>query len=72
MLSRTRWKQQRDTQTGDFSYDPYSYALNFENDKPVEEQDFPVKEFAYRLKHSHSHAPSTNFTKRILLNARNT
>nr|XP_004498765.2 uncharacterized protein LOC101494167 [Cicer arietinum] len=37
----------RQSQSADFSYDPSSYALNFENESPHE--DFPFQNFSSRL-----------------------
>ncbi|KAK4274468.1 hypothetical protein QN277_017680 [Acacia crassicarpa] len=65
LLSRIRRRHHRHTQYGDFSYDPTSYALNFEDDSRSEEDDFPFRGFADRLKHL---PPlSANFTEGILV-----
>ncbi|XP_061363876.1 uncharacterized protein LOC133307389 [Gastrolobium bilobum] len=37
----------RQSQSADFSYDPSSYALNFENESP--ENEFPIRNFSSRL-----------------------
>ncbi|XP_028799137.1 uncharacterized protein LOC114754526 [Neltuma alba] len=52
LLSRIGWKHHRRAQSADFSYDPSSYALNFEDDSRIEGEDFPFRGFASRLKHS--------------------
>ncbi|KAK7260917.1 hypothetical protein RIF29_27217 [Crotalaria pallida] len=41
-----RRHHQRATQSADFSYDPSSYALNFENESP---EEFPFRNFSSRL-----------------------
>lgn len=46
----------RQSQSADFSYDPSSYALNFENESP--EEDFPFRDFNSRLPSSPPSSPS--------------
>lgn len=47
----------RQSQSADFSYDPSSYALNFENESP--EEDSPIMDFSSRLPRSPPRSPST-------------
>ncbi|KAE9588996.1 hypothetical protein Lal_00012680 [Lupinus albus] len=46
LKSRMGRRYHRASQSADFSYDPSSYALNFENESP---QEFPVRNFSARL-----------------------
>ncbi|KAL2318047.1 hypothetical protein Fmac_031923 [Flemingia macrophylla] len=43
-----KFLQHRQSQSADFSYDPSSYALNFENESP-QENDSPFRSFSSRL-----------------------
>lgn len=39
----------RQSQSADFSYDPSSYALNFESESPEDDENFPLRNFSARL-----------------------
>ncbi|KAI4328588.1 hypothetical protein L6164_020928 [Bauhinia variegata] len=54
-VSRMCHKHHRRIQSAEFSYDPSSYALNFEDESRVEE--FPFRDFASRLPPSPSNPP---------------
>ncbi|KAJ1407782.1 hypothetical protein SESBI_24066 [Sesbania bispinosa] len=56
-------RKHRQSQSYDFSYDPSSYALNFENDSPPEE--FPIKNFSSRLPASPPSSSPINYSDEI-------
>lgn len=47
--SRTGRKHHRYSQSADFTYDPSSYALNFEDESRFHDDEFPSRDFASRL-----------------------
>ncbi|KAI4316368.1 hypothetical protein L6164_024354 [Bauhinia variegata] len=51
----------RQSHSGDFSYDPSSYALNFEDDTRTDDEEFPFRHFASRLPASPSPPSSANY-----------
>lgn len=55
----------RQSQSADFSYDPSSYALNFENESP--EEEFPVRNFSSRLPASPPTPTSSKFSEELTL-----
>jgi len=52
-----RKHQHRQSQSADFSYDPSSYALNFENE--TAQEDIPIMNFSSRLPRSPPRSPQT-------------
>ncbi|KAJ7958551.1 Interleukin-2 receptor subunit beta like [Quillaja saponaria] len=50
IISRSGWRSHRHFHSVDFSYDPSSYALNFEDDtRLTDAEDFPLRNFSSRL-----------------------
>ncbi|KAF7817279.1 uncharacterized protein G2W53_031248 [Senna tora] len=59
LLSRIGRKHRRYSQSADFSYDPSSYALNFEDDCRADDEEFPFRDFASRFKPLPSSTPTS-------------
>ncbi|XP_058727046.1 uncharacterized protein LOC131598467 [Vicia villosa] len=54
----------RQSHSADFSYDPLSYALNFENENA--QDDIPIKDFSSRLPQSPpSSSSTTNYSDKL-------
>ncbi|CAI8605892.1 unnamed protein product [Vicia faba] len=54
----------RQSHSAEFSYDPSSYALNFENES--DQNDSPIKDFSSRLPHSPpSSSSTTNYSDKL-------
>lgn len=56
-VGRSKHHHHRQSQSADFSYDPSSYALNFENE--TAQEDIPIMNFSSRLPRSPPRSPQT-------------